>query len=224
MTLSVEEILYKMKLLYGNKFEWKWKDVDFSTMIDFWESELKGLSDIEIKRGYDALSRLEDPPSVPQFVNLCRPPIDPVKAYHEAVQGMRERIDGKHGKWTHPAIFWAAAGMSYDLLNKSFQSVESLWKSKLSDELAKTSWQEIPDVPKALPSPPVDKDANAQYAKVLKRYGALNVLKKEARGNGDWIVNNLERMKKGWKPVHAVRNCIFAGARALGIEIPEGMA
>lgn len=47
------------------------------------------------------------------------------------------------------------------------------------------------------------------------------IIKKYDQGNGQWILNNFQRMREGWKPVPAVRNCIFSGAMALGIEIPE---
>ena len=50
------------------------------------------------------------------------------------------------------------------------------------------------------------------------------IIKKYDQGNGQWILNNFQRMREGCKPLPAVRACILRGATALGIGLPEGVA
>ena len=50
------------------------------------------------------------------------------------------------------------------------------------------------------------------------------IIKKYDQGNGQWILNNFQRMREGWKPLPAVRACILREATALGIGLPEGAA
>ena len=196
-----------------------WDGLERQDVISFWHSKLDGYSQEEFIRGVKSVEKQEYPPSLPQFLNLCRPPIDPIKAYFEAVQGVRDRRDGKRGNWSHPAIFWAAAGMSFDLINKPQSAVESQWKQRLSEELSKTSWQPIPEIAQRLPEPPRNREqGQKEYSKVLQKYG---MKAPEARGNGRWVLRNFDRMVAGWKPVPAVRKCIFDAAHELGIQIPE---
>lgn len=209
--------------MYGNRMDKMWNGMDKGQVIMFWHLKLEGLTREEFTRGVKASERLEYPPTLPQFLNLCRPPIDKTKAYYEAVKGVQERRFGRKGEWSHPAIFWAAASMSFDLLNMSHQQVKSRFEKALDAELQKTAWPEIPEASTALPPPKVDREkAKAEAESALKRIGAANAVP-EGSGNGQWIVHNLERMKEGWKPLPGVRACILRGAEALGIPIPEGI-
>ncbi|MBR7070430.1 MAG: hypothetical protein IKI30_08325 [Oxalobacter sp.] len=219
----IEHILLEQKMLFGNLFEKQWGNVGFPEMIEFWERKLSGFSPEELRRGYKALNKLKYPPTLPEFMQLCRPSIDKTKAYYEAVKGVQERRLGRKGEWSHRAIFWAAASMAFDLLNMSYQQVRSRFEKVLDDELEKTFWPEIPEACTALPPPKVDREkAKVEAEAALKRIGAANAVP-SANGNGQWIVRNLERMKEGWKPLPGVRACILRGAEALGIPIPEGI-
>jgi len=219
----VEKFFGNLTMLYGNRMEKMWQGLDRNQVMAFWHQKLDGYSRDEFTRGVKAVDSLEYPPTLPQFLNLCRPPVDPVKAYHEAVKGVQDRRNGRRGEWSHPAIFWTAASMAHDLLNMGYQQVKPHFEKRLADELSKTVWQAIPDVQVPLPPPTVDREkARAEAEAALKRIGASNALP-GAHGNGQWIVNNLERMGKGWEPLPGVRKCILDGAKALGIAIPEGV-
>lgn len=219
----VEHILVEMKELYGNLFEKQWAGRELKDMIPFWERKLSGFSPDELRRGYKALDKLKYPPTLPEFMQLCRPPVDPVKAYHEAVKGVQERRMGRTGEWSHPAIFWAAASMAHDLLNMSWQAVKPRWERRLSEELEKTAWQVIPEVHQPLPPPKVDREkAKAEAEAILKRLGFQP--KYADNGNGDWIARNLKRMAEGWKPTAAVRKMTLDAARVMGTPIPEGVS
>lgn len=88
------------------------------------------------------------PPTLPEFLQLCRAPIDYDKAFFEAViqMGIRRRptvkcIDGViiqcFGKdtWSNPAIYWAAIAMGRDL-DLIYRDVRSRWHYELDRVLA----------------------------------------------------------------------------------------
>ena len=219
---AVEHILMEMKMLFGNQFEKQWGSIEFPQMIQFWERKLEGFTREELFRGYRALTKLKFPPTLPEFMALCRPPVDKVKAYHEAVKGMQERKLGRKGEWSHPAIFWAASRMAFDLLNMTYQQCKARFERELDKELEATTWQEIPEASHALPPPKVDREkAKADAEAALQRIGYQQ--KKADRGDTGWIRRNLKRLQEGWKPTVAVRQCILEGAVAAGIQIPEGV-
>ena len=214
-----ENILSEMKMLFGNLFDKQWSNVGFPEMIEFWERKLTGFTADELRRGYKALSGLKFPPTLPEFMQLCRPPVDPVKAYYEAVKGLQERRLGRKGEWSHPAIFWAASQMAFDLLNQTQTQVEKRWKEVLSIQYEKTTWQPIPDVPAPLSHLTVDKEGQAKVKQKVNEF----LSKRDDRGNTDWVHFNLERLKNGWKPTQAVRMMILNTARMNGISIPKGV-
>lgn len=215
----VEKLFANWTMMYGNRMDKMWNGMDKGQVIMFWHLKLEGLTREEFTRGVKASERLEYPPTLPQFLNLCRPPIDKTKAYYEAVKGVQERRFGRKGEWSHPAIFWTAASMSFDLLNMSHQQVKSRFEKALDAELQKTAWPEIPEACTALPPPKVDRE-KAKAESALKRIGAANAVP-GSRGNTDWIDHGLERIRNGEKMTVAVRNCILNGAKAAGIPISQ---
>lgn len=218
----VEHILAEMKELYGGLFTKQWEGRELKDMIPVWERKLAGFSREELGRGFKALAKQKYPPTLPEFMALCRPPVDKVKAYHEAVKGMQERKLGRKGEWSHPAIFWAASRMAFDLLNMTYQQCKARFERELDKELEATTWQEIPEASHALPPPKVDREkAKADAEAALQRIGYQQ--KKADRGDTGWIHRNLKRLQEGWKPTVAVRQCVLEGAVAAGIPIPEGV-
>ena len=221
-TSAIRHIIREMQMLYGNAFKAKWGDIPLRDMEDFWERKLAGFSREELGRGFKALAKQKYPPTLPEFMALCRPPVDNVKAYHEAVKGLQERRLGRKGEWSHPAIFWAASRMAFDLLNHTYQQCKARFERELDRELEATTWQEIPEASHALPPPKVDREkAKADAEAALQRIGYQQ--KKADRGDTGWIHRNLTRLQEGWKPTVAVRQAILDGAKALGIPVPEGV-
>lgn len=222
----VEKLFANMAMMYGNRMDKVWSGMDKQQVVAFWHMKMGDLGRDEFVHGVRSLDGAEYPPSLPQFLKMCRPGVDVVSAYYEAVKGLQDRRAGRKGEWSHPAVFWAAASMAFDLLNMSQPQVEKRWRSALEGQLRKTSWPDVPDVAPALPEPVVDREKGRAAAEAaLERVGASGAVRKVkfSRGNGDWIVNNLERMGKGWNPLPGVRKCIMDGAGALGIAVPEGV-
>ena len=140
----VEELFKKMLLDYGKKFTDMWGAADMDQMITHWSIELAAFNDAELRRGWFAMERLTWPPSLPEFKSLCRPPIDPMVAFHEAQAGMLARVAGRMGEWSHRAIFWAALQLGPTVTEQLYSTVRPRWEKALADSLALGRWDAIP--------------------------------------------------------------------------------
>lgn len=139
----IDKLWLKMRTYYGNKLADLWMGQDTEAVKREWGIALAKLTPDQVRRGVEALQHQDWPPTLPMFIGLCQPPIEPVKAYYEAVAGLQARSYGEVGRWSHPAIFWAAARMSHDLRSCSFSQIRDRWEVTLKDELAKGSWGKI---------------------------------------------------------------------------------
>ena len=149
----VARLFARMEGLYGNKFNDAWRDCDLDSVKSVWEEALEGYSIEEITRGVQALLSREWPPTCPEFLKLCRPPVNYRGAYHEAMTQMQMRKDGRDS-WSHPAVYWAAAAIgSHDLNSSNWQQIESRWAAALDAELAKRQWPPVPMKLEELPAP-----------------------------------------------------------------------
>ena len=107
--------------------------------------EEEGITPDDVKVGLrECRRRFAWPPSCAEFVQACRPGVDPLRAYYEAVAGVGARFAGEHGTWSHPAIYWAAMPMATELQQQSYSQVKARWEASLERELAKTAWEPIP--------------------------------------------------------------------------------
>lgn len=173
----IEKILDEMLLSYGKKFIDQWSGVSTDKLILHWSQGLSGYSGQEIRRGLDALASKDWPPSLPEFKKLCRPPIDDVVAYYEAVNGCNARDKGEMGTWSHPAIFWAATKIAFDLKTQTYSQVKSRWEIALKDQMEKGEWPAIPEPMLALPEPGKSQLSKEKAAQMLNELGASDAFK-----------------------------------------------
>ena len=144
-TAWIEKLFDRMAALYGNKFADMWRGSDVAMVKELWAQELGKLTRDEVTKGAQALMTLEWPPTLPQFIKLCRPPLDAQKAFVEALNGLVARDRGEVGVWSHPAIFWATTRIgAFDMKNSTYPQIMGRWQAALEDELAKKEWTEIP--------------------------------------------------------------------------------
>ena len=194
----IEKLFDRMVSLYGHKFLDMWRDADLQSVKETWAHELGKLSRDEIARGANALMTQEWPPTLPQFIKLCRPAIDAVAAYYEAVNGVIAREHGNIGEWSHPAIFWASVKVgAFDLKHQTYSAIKGRWEGALNEELAKGNWTAIPEPMIALPPP-----TNAASKEVAERYIAETQVIKKQESNVDhkrWAKLIMERHKAGDK-------------------------
>lgn len=148
------KLIERLHLLYGSKFLQQWEGVDKAKMAQMWAEEMAGYSGDEIARGIAACRSRPFPPTLPEFLLLCRPTLSPEAAYHEAVTGMSARMQGKPGEWSHPGIYWAAVRVtSHDLLNMGWQAIRGRWEAALRDVMSKGKWDAVPEPRLALVAP-----------------------------------------------------------------------
>lgn len=148
-----ERLLDRLAAMYGQKFTDQWRGVDPAYLKSVWSEELASYSVEEIKRGIAACRARPWPPTLPEFLLLCRPPIDPEAAFIEAVREIRKR-ENNEDTWTHPAIFWATRQFAtQDLMGLPFVAIKNRWTQALNAELEKGAWPEIPKRMVELPAP-----------------------------------------------------------------------
>lgn len=202
-------VVAEMRLMYGAKFGQQWQGLTPRELKDSWDMKLSGLSESEVRAGLVACLSRDWPPTMPEFLRLCRPWMAPEVAYHEAVHGMSCRRRGELGQWSHPAIYWAAVATgTHDLLNGTYSTVKSRWERAFSDQIAKGQWAAVPEVRDALPAPGQTMATKQEAEAALKRMGADKVLSKSGMDHKTWLAKWEARMKKGEHPPHAVAQMI----------------
>ncbi len=71
-TSWVERIFAVMAAHYGARFADAWRGVDAAEMKAAWARKLAGLTPQQIKRGLAGLEQCRFPPTLPEFMALCR--------------------------------------------------------------------------------------------------------------------------------------------------------
>jgi hypothetical protein len=187
-----------MLLSYGKKFTDQWGATSTDELVQHWAQELAGYLPLEIARGLKALESRDWPPTLPEFKKLCRAPLDSVKAYYEAVAGVQARATGEYGKWSHPAIYWAAMPLSFELRESTYSQVKARWEAALTAQLDQGEWTEIPQPMVALPAPGKAKTSREEAAQRLRELGAATVVNDGAgRDAKRWARKLLEREAAG---------------------------
>lgn len=204
----VEKLFDRMQALYGNKFIDMWRDTNIDLVKKLWAEEMGKLSADELKRGYAGLMARDWPPTLPEFVKACKPSIDPLVAYYEAVSGMQAREQGQKGQWSHPAIFWAAVKVSaYDLKHASYSQIKQRWEKALQDEMEKGELAAVPEPLPALPAPGKSALSREHAEKMVSELKADGIAK-AATDKTDhklWAKRILAREKKGDKDLTALQ-------------------
>ncbi|HJV73143.1 MAG TPA: hypothetical protein VJ654_02890 [Noviherbaspirillum sp.] len=197
----VESLFSRMEAMYGAKFLDMWRGTDAGLVKQLWADEMGKLSTEDLKRGYAALMTRDWPPSLPEYVKMCKPSVDPTVAYYEAVNGMQAREKGEKGQWSHPAVFWAAVQISaFDLKNQSYSQLKTRWEKTLAEEMAKGEWAAVPEPMLALPEPGKSELSREKATKMMHQLGAADVLKPKTN-HKLWA----ERIiKKSKQPLHGL--------------------
>lgn len=188
------ELLNRFRMMYGQKFADQWGQIDTDELAHFWSQELAGFTPGEIKTGLDACKSRPWPPTLPEFMVLCRPPMNAEAKFHESVAGIHKRRAGQPFSWSHPAVYWAMVAVGHhDILGSSYRMIGDRWQRALSDELAKGQWDPIPDPVAALPEPKRTAESDAQAEQVAGM--AARVLSDEQRDHKAWARKILDNPK-----------------------------
>jgi hypothetical protein len=197
----VDALLDKMRFAYGKKFTDQWGALEPEKMSEYWQSELAGYTGPEISRGVKEMESKDWPPTLPEFKRMCRAQLDPMTAYYEAVMGTQARAAGEMGAWSHPAVYWAAMPLSFDLGSQTYSQIRGRWEGALSDQMAKGEWEAIPRPMVALPAPGKGQLSKEAAAKMLRELEAGGITKnaKDTTDHKRWAKRILERVARGDK-------------------------
>lgn len=218
---AVEWLFDRMLLRWGKSFVDKWNMLDPDAMKAEWGRALYKVSREEFKRGVGKLNDFERPPNLPEFVKACRPDINPLNAYYEALEGLRKRERGEMGSWSHPAIFWASVRVTaYEMLNQTYSQIRPRWESALEAELEKGTWPEIEAPQLSLPAPnrrPSKEDAAKMMQQLREKAGAPPPAQRDPK---DWARKILQRHTAGDKTLLPIQ--IQFARQALRVEEENG--
>jgi hypothetical protein len=149
----IDRIFVRLSGMYGNRFNDMWSGCAIAEVKSTWADGLSGYSVEEIRRGLAECMKLDWPPTLPQFLKLCRPAMDYESAYAEACEQINRRRYGKD-KWSHPAIFWAAAELGSDLTSFRYGDIKGRWRNALDAALHDVGAGSRGDVPAPAPALP----------------------------------------------------------------------
>jgi hypothetical protein len=153
----IESLFKRMSWAYGSKFADLWNGVNPVEMKNYWAERLGALSRAELATGYRMLDSRDRPPTLPEFIKLCRPNLDPVMAFHEALEQGSKRDLGKAGEpdvWSHPAIYWAWVKIgSFAMMHQGYEVLRPRWVAALSECTEDPDLPPVPVKMAALPAP-----------------------------------------------------------------------
>lgn len=109
---GVEALFAEFEALYGSRFADMWRHTDVARMKSLWARALSGFSVGEIRTGLAGCRDLSWPPSLPEFMVLCRPRPDPAVAFAQAQEQVSRRPFGED-VWPEKALYWAAVAFGF---------------------------------------------------------------------------------------------------------------
>lgn len=144
---AINRLWLRFSGMYPRKFLSLFKD---QGQIENWKAvwadalASEGITPDEVAKALQlCLTRYDWPPELPEFMQLCRPPIEPEAAYYEAVRMLRYRFSANDEeraleKWSNPAIYFAANRIgTHDLRMIPFDKIIKRWRGELDDAVAK---------------------------------------------------------------------------------------
>lgn len=172
----VTALFAKLSARYGTLFADRYAGVPQDILLAEWGAELAGFSGEDIRRGLDGCRDLKFPPTLPEFIALCRPPLEPHTAFMEAMRNMHARDLGQNPEWSHPAVYWAAVEVThYDMRQTTYSAIRARWERALADQLRQREW---PAIPRALVALPAPVKGNGPSAAVRERLASLIKVKR----------------------------------------------
>lgn len=201
----VEWLFDRMLSKWGKSFVDRWMMVDADKLLLDWAKALNGLTELEFRRGVAKLDTFDWPPSQPEFLKACRPEVNPLTAYYEAIEGVRSRERGEVGTWSHPAIFWASVRVTaFELMNQSYSQIKTRWESALAAELNKGNWEPIPTPMLMLPSSK-KRLSREEAGKVLQELRAASGVEPTQADPKGWAKKILQRHANGDKTLGLIQ-------------------
>lgn len=186
----IDRLFERLWAVYGTKFSDFWKGQELQSVKDMWAREMAGFTAEEIRAGLRAMRRSNPawPPSLYEFLDLCRPPLDHEAAFYAAVKGCHARRLGEPGQWPNRAVYWAVQDVSpADVLGSTWPQIRARWITALEARLADGNLPPIPEPPKQLT---MDKPAGKDAERVRDLATRIAMEQRDARA---WVQKILDR-------------------------------
>jgi hypothetical protein len=176
----------------------------------------EGIQPSDIKAGLKACrSKYEWPPSCAEFIKACKPSVDSMTAYYQALAGIEARKRGEEGQWSHPAVYWAAMPLAFDLGSQTFSQMKGRWEQALAEQMGRGEWPAIPKAMVAIAAPGKSLLSRENATAMVAELG----LKLQKTNHTVWYENILERVKRGDKTLSMVQiNFAKEAARNHGVK------
>lgn len=129
-----EKIFRRMENYYGAKWTDSLGGIPRERVRQAWGEELAGYAPDEIARGLDGCRNRVWPPTLPEFLMLCRPLPDARADFAEAREQMALRMRGEGAdRWSRPQVYWAAVAIgNYDLQTFGWEPLRHRWENALA--------------------------------------------------------------------------------------------
>lgn len=141
----IERLFARLGAMYGSKFAAMWEGQSIDSVKRVWREDLAEFSPEEIGRGVSACKTREWPPTLPEFIKLCRPVIDYERAFLDATEQMQLRKTGEDS-WPVAALFWAVNKLGGDFDKFAYRDISIRWKKALDDAHEAVKNGMMPDV------------------------------------------------------------------------------
>ncbi|MGR2681565.1 replication protein P [Chromobacterium haemolyticum] len=221
----MDHLFNRMDGAYPNIWRANFKNPDsIANWKEAWAEafEEEGIKPADLQAAIKACVRkFERPPSLPQFLSLCRPDIG-VEAevlFYRAVTEMTKRRSHQSCNWPSAPLFWAAAAMGNDLLTTEYRYQAGRWKAMLDSYANKHD--PIPDIEPAaaLPAPRMSKEDAA--ARLSAMGGKVKAIPRGNQLRMDWA----EYISEHHKTMSFAAKRIAAEAfRNVGRPVPTNIA
>lgn len=177
----IDRLFARLGAMYGKKFLDMWGGQDLAGVKSVWMEDLAEFNPSEIAAGVHACKSREWPPTLPEFIRLCRPSIDYERAFYDAIEQMHRRNQGGD-VWPSAAIYWAAVSLGRDLVERSYHDLRGQWQKAVDDAVVAIREGRKPNMvpPRldALPSPgkatPDKETVQANLAKIKAMVGIVS--------------------------------------------------
>lgn len=142
---NVEALFSELAAIYGARFADMWRNTDVVHVKAVWAGALAGLKVGEVRLGLIGCRKKPWPPTLPEFLLLCRAEPDYESLFVEAQLQTWQRTRGKD-VWADPMLFWAAYDFGfYELKVASWQMAKTRWMRIVAEK--RECGQTLPPVP-----------------------------------------------------------------------------
>ena len=169
----VERLFLRLSAMYGKRFSDMWSGVDLQGVKSVWAIDLGGFTGDEIAAGVEACKSKEWPPTLPEFIKLCRPDRSE-EAFRRAINivsvvGETRDYDSDN------VLYWSIQRFgAYELRQTTWDRAKQSWKeiySKCVDENRRGMLPVIPPLRDALPPPGGTRISPQEADAILKKAG-----------------------------------------------------